>query len=520
MAHSGGALLAAARTHRADPNAPQDSLRMLKYSPLTLVLLLALPVAEPARAGRRLGALEFEPCNLAAPGAPTGVEAQCAHVSVPEDRARPDGRRIDLAVAWVPARRQAEPDPVFLLAGGPGQGARAVYPQLAAAFADLGRTRDVILVDQRGTGGSNPLSCRDAEGKNAFTDVNDDSVEGARRFAERCLAELSAVADVRHYTTAEAVADLDAVREAIGAAQINLYGGSYGTRVAQQYAKTYPQHTRAVVLDSVVPPELVLGSEHARNLDVALTAQLERCRADAGCAAQLPDPAASLARVRARLAEPGLAPVRYRDPTSGEPRSEAPTPAHLALLLRLYAYNPQTASLIPALLSQAEAGDFGLMLAQSRFITGSVGAQIMHGMQLSVSCTEDADELRSDPADAGTVLGHEFVEFALAQCAVWPRGRRPADFRAPLTGDVPVLAISGEFDPVTPPRYGDAVIGRLPNGRHLVLKGQGHTPLGEGCMPKLFAQFIETADARGLDASCLDRLIAPPPAAGLHAWDP
>ena len=140
-------------------------------------------------------------------------------------------------------------------------------------------------------------------------------------------------------------------------------------------------------------------------------------------------------------------------------------------------------------------------------------------MHLSVSCTEDP-ELAIRDADADTILGNSIVELLQAQCAVWPKGARPADFRKPLSGNVPVLAISGEFDPVTPPRYGDEVVKTLPNGRHLVLPGQGHSVLGAGCMPKLFAQFIETTDARALDASCLERLSAQPPFAGNYGWEP
>ncbi|MFY8123911.1 MAG: alpha/beta hydrolase, partial [Silanimonas sp.] len=292
------------------------------------------------------------------------------------------------------------------------------------------------------------------------------------------------------------------------------------TRVAQQYAKTFPQHTRAVVIDSVAPMDLVLGSEHARNLDAALDAQFARCSADPACAKAVPDARAALAQVRDALSQPGLAPVAYRDPTTGERREEVPALGHLTIALRLYSYSPLTATLLPVVLKQAADGDYAPLLAQSRFLMGSLGESIMHGMQLSVMCTEDADEMQPDPADAGTVMGAEFVAFTQAQCAVWPRGQRPADFRAPLTGDVPVLAISGEFDPVTPPRYGDAAIAQLPNARHLVLKGQGHTPINEGCMPKLFAQFIETADAKGLDAACLDRLAPLPPGTGLHGWEP
>jgi len=485
-----------------------------------LALALALPLAAGHAEARRLGSLEFTPCTLPGSGAVAAVEAQCSTLSVPEDRAAPEGRTIELAIAWVPASTEAEPDPVFFLAGGPGQGARASYPSVAPAFADVLRSRHVILVDQRGTGGSNPLACRDAEGRNRFGPEEDLRPEAARAFAEACLASLSARADVRHYTTTDAVADLEAVRQALGAERINLYGGSYGTRVAQQYAKTHPKQTRTVVLDSVVPNRLVLGNEHAKNLQAALAAQFVRCEADAACAGRLPEPMATLARVQADLARPGRAPVAFRHPTTGERREAVPAPGHLALLLRMYSYSPLTATLLPVLLAQADAGDYAPLLAQATLLEESLGEQIMHGMQLSVSCSEDGDGLAADPADAGTVLGTGFIEFMRAQCEAWPRGQRPDDFRAPLTGGLPVLAISGEFDPVTPPRYGEEVIAGLPNGRHLVLKGQGHTPIGVGCMPKLFAQFLETADARGLDARCLERLAPLPPGTGLHGWEP
>lgn len=487
---------------------------------LSVALAAALPLASPSAEARRLGTLDFTPCSLSAPGAPSAVEAQCTTFEVPENRAEPDGRKIALSIAWVPATREAEPDPIFMLAGGPGQGAKASYPVVAGAFGEVNRSRDVILVDQRGTGDSNPLACLDAEGNNAFGDADDESAEGARAFAERCLAELSKKADVRFYTTTDAIADLEAVRIAIGAQKINLYGGSYGTRVAQQFAAAYPQSTRAVVIDSVVPNDLVLGSEHAKNLETTLKAQFARCSADKACAAGLPDPKAALLQVRDALSASGLAPVRYRDPTTGESREEVPTPGHLGILLRMYAYSPVTAVLLPVVLKQALEGDYAPLLAQASFIGGSLGDQIMHGMQLSVSCSEDADELKADPADAGSVIGSEFVAFTKAQCSAWPRGQRRDNFRAPLTGNVPVLAISGEFDPVTPPRYGDAAIAQLSNGRHLVLKGQGHTPIGSGCMPTLFAQFIETADAKALNASCLDRLAPLPPGTGLYGWEP
>jgi len=487
---------------------------------ISLIFVAVLSVEDALADTRRLGSLNFMPCSLSAPGQPSAVEALCTDLEVPENRAEPNGRMISLAIAWVPATRQAEPDPVFMLAGGPGQSAKASYPSVAAAFAEVNRSRDIILVDQRGTGDSNPLDCRDTAALDRFASGVEVNAALAREFATACLAELTDRADVRHYTTTDAIADLEAVRIAIEAPTINLYGASYGTRVAQQYAAAYPQSIRAIVIDSVVPNDLVLGVEHAKNLEQALHAQFGRCQADNACVAALADPLAALAQVRQALASPGLSPVRYRDATTGQWREEIPTMSHLSMLLRLYAYSPLTAVLLPVVINQAVAGDYAALLAQARFVGDSLGDQIMLGLQLAVTCSEDADEMMADPADQGTVMGGEFVAFTLAQCAVWPRGQRRENFRAPLAGDVPVLAISGEFDPVTPPRYGDTAIAQLNNARHLVLKGQGHTVIGSGCMPTLFAQFIESTDASALNASCLDRLAPLPPGTGLYGWEP
>jgi pimeloyl-ACP methyl ester carboxylesterase len=466
----------------------------------------------------RYGALTFKPCSLIAPSM-TAVEAQCATLSVPENYSEPDGRKIELAIALVLADGEAEPDPIVMIAGGPGQSALQSYPLVDRAFADARRHRNVLLIDARGTGSSHPLKCADEQGRSAIADESGDSPSAARAFAERCRDELSKTSDLRFYATADHVQDIDRVRDALGIQQLNIIGISYGTRVAQQYAKRFPQHTRTVTLDSVVPNSLVLGQEHARNLDAALKLQFARCRADAACLRNLGDPEAQIEALRARLRAGNLPAVRYRDPISGDWRSEVPTYGHLSLLLRLYAYQPQAASLLPLIVHDASSGHYESLLAQARSVYSEVSDSIMQGMQLSVTCTDDF-ELAPDPADADTLMGSVFVEFVRAQCTVWPKGKRPDDFRSPLTGNVPVLLISGEFDPVTPPRYADAVVKTLPNGRHLILPGQGHSVLGTGCMPKLFAQFIETANARSLNASCLERLSATPPFAGNYGWEP
>ena len=473
----------------------------------------------PAQAARTLGSLKFEPCTLASQAGVQTVEAQCTHLQVPENHAAPQGRKITLAIAWLPAKGDAEPDPVFMLAGGPGQSARESFPDIAAAFDEVRKKRDIVLVDQRGTGGSNKLLCKDAQGKSAVMDEDSEDLDAARAFAARCAAQLARQADLRFYSTTDAIADLDDVRAAIGAARINLWGGSYGTRVAQQYAKRYPRHTRTITLDGVVPNALVLGSEHARNLEHSLDMQFARCAQDKACANNLGAPRERLDALMKLLASAPPT-VRYRDAITGQAKEEKLTPGHLAMLARMFAYAPAVASLLPLELNEAAQGRYESLMALSKLLSDTIGEQIMHGMQLSVICTEDAGELKADPADASSLLGVAMVEALKAQCEVWPHGQRPADFRQPLKGPLPVLILSGEFDPVTPPRYGDEVARGLPNARHLKIRGQGHNVLPIGCVPKLFARFVDTADAKALDVHCLDKIPYTPPFTGFYGWEP
>ena len=407
------------------------------------------------------------------------------------------------------------PDPVLMLAGGPGQSALEAFPAAVTAFREVLRDRDVLLVDQRGTGGSHALACPEPDATAGADPFGDPAA--ARRFAESCLAGLEA--DVRFYSTSDAVLDLEEVRAAIGATRLNLVGVSYGTRVALEYLRRHPDRIRTVVLDGVVPPELALGADHARNLERALDAHFATCEADATCRSLYGSPRARLDALLEELRrEPQM--VRFRDPLSDVWREEPLTPDAVASVVRLYAYVPQLAAMLPRSLAEAAAGRPEVLMAQAAMIQDLVGEQITYGMQLSVICTEDADRLRIDPADADTLLGNAFVASLLAQCEVWPRGRRPADFNDPVRSERPVLLLSGQLDPVTPPRYGAAVVRHLPNGRHLVAPGQGHNVFGNGCAPLLMGRFIASADAKALDADCLQQLAPPPPFVGSFGWDP
>jgi pimeloyl-ACP methyl ester carboxylesterase len=471
-------------------------------------------------AGRRYGQIAFEPCTLAAPYSTISVEAQCARFEVAENPALPQGRKVALNIAWLPATNEGAgtEDPVLFLAGGPGQSAVEVWPTVDAAFGEVRKQRHVILVDQRGTGRSNPLACRDERGNNAYGEVQDTSADAAVAFARRCAERLQA--DPRYYTTTDAVRDLDAVRAALGAEQINLIGGSYGTRVAQQYAMRHPQHTRSLVLDGVVPNELVLGSEHARNLDEALAQQFKRCQQAPACAEKFgKDQRQQLRALMARLSAQPVQ-VEYRDPSTGHIGTGQVDAATVASLTRMFSYAPHAAALLPLVLGEAEQGRYEPLMSLAKLLENQLGEQFMHGMQLSVICAEDADLLQDNPADRDTVMGGAMNAYLKAQCSAWPTGTRPEDFHAPLKSDAPALLLSGELDPVTPPRYGSQVERHLRNGRHLVLKGQGHGSFGTGCVPKLLGRFMESADARGLDAACLDSLDYVPPFTSFNGWEP
>jgi pimeloyl-ACP methyl ester carboxylesterase len=213
-------------------------------------------------------------------------------------------------------------------------------------------------------------------------------------------------------------------------------------------------------------------------------------------------------------------PLRFRHPVSGEYEDGQLDLGALATVVRLFAYSPTTAALLPRTLARAAAGEPETLLAQARMIGDMVGDQMFHGMQLSVICAEDARKLVADPADADTLLGTAFVEFTQAQCGVWPAGRAPDDFFAPLASDKPVLLLSGEHDPVTPPRYGDSALIGYANGRHLVARGVGHNVLPVGCMPRLLDKFLDSADAKGLDAGCLDALGDTPAFTGSYGPEP
>jgi pimeloyl-ACP methyl ester carboxylesterase len=267
----------------------------------------------------------------------------------------------------------------------------------------------------------------------------------------------------------------------------------------------HPEGVRSIVLDSPVPNTAILGADFARNLEHALKLDFARCTHTPACAKRFGNPYQTLYQLRdAVRADPHT--VTIRDPSSYKDVTRMLNDDSLAAVVRMFAYEPETAALLPLTIDAAAHGDYGPLLGQASLISGDLDADMNNGMQMSVVCSEDADLLKPDPANKDTLLGNRLISAIKTECEVWPHGTRPADFHQPLRGDIPTLVLSGQDDPVTPPRYGKAIVSHLGNARQLVLKGQGHAEVTRGCVPRLMKKFMDTLAPKKLDASCLKAL--------------
>jgi len=439
-------------------------------------------------------------CRLDAPRLPA-VLAFCSELVVPEDRTRPDGPELELFVARVPALAAVpKPDPLVLIAGGPGQSAVDLYLQMRRAFEPVRIERDIVLLDQRGTGRSaEGFACELTEA--AAFDTS--AVEELHDAIYRCLEELDR--DPRFFSTEPAVADLDALREALGVERWNLYGISYGTRVAQRYAARFPDRVRAMILDGVVPVSMPLGPAIASDAQAALEGIFARCAAEPACAERYPELPERFDGLRLRLMQ-GPVSIEVANPRTGKLETRLFSSSDLAGVVRLMSYSSPTASLLPLAIDDAYEGDYTLLAAQVDILTSDLAAAISMPMHNSVVCTEDVPFYPSVGVHEDTYLGTSVVDALEAICEIWPATPADADVKRPLEFGGPVLLLSGELDPVTPPRYAAQVMAAgLANAKHVIVGGQGHGMAGIGCAPRLIARFVETASVDAVDASCLVR---------------
>jgi pimeloyl-ACP methyl ester carboxylesterase len=480
-------------------------IRIATWMPPVLCLLALVCAAAQAGQEPPEAELGLETCELVVPGTPLSTVGECGWLNVAENPDEPEGRRIDIHVARIPARgRVVEADPLVFFAGGPGQAATESWPIVAQALRKVNETRDILLVDQRGTGQSNPLKCPEIELDEALAQDWDELYRTTRE----CLG--SVVGDPRFYTTTIAMHDIDAARAALGYDKVNLFGGSYGTRAAQVYLRLFPERVRTVVLDGVVPQTLALGTEHAAKLDQTLRRVLTACDADPECGEAFPGTAEELSALARRLEEQPVE-VTLEHPSTGEPVTLNYDREVLASSLRFLSYSSDTQAMLPLLIHEASQEQrFDRLASQMLIAATGLQQSISQGMEMSVMCAEDYPLFPEEPGTDGYLMGDMIHKAVAIQCSVWPRGPVPEGFHEPVTADVPVLLLSGELDPVTPPEYGDAVAAHFPRATHLVAPGQGHIVTTRGCMGDLVSEFIAAGDFADMDTGCMMQMSRTP----------
>jgi pimeloyl-ACP methyl ester carboxylesterase len=451
------------------------------------------------------GLAKLKPCRL------PGIDEKllCGQLTVFENRQTRAGRTIELNVVVLPAFDQkTKAEPLFDLAGGPGAAATEGARFYAEEGKEYRRRRDVVLVDQRGTGKSNPLSVpREKTPQRYLSEMYSvDYVKSLRQTLEQR-------ADLTQYTTSIAMDDLDDVRAWLGYDRINLLGTSYGTRAALVYLRQYPERVRTVTLIGVAPTYLKMPMYHAQAAARAMELLLHQCEQDAHCHAAFPQIRDDWLNILAQL-EREPAKVNYSPPDKGGPVMLEVQRGVFAEKIRTWMYNRDQASRIPLIIHQAAHGDFGPFLREA--IRPSIPDFIADGMYLSVTCAEDVpfiDQAEAARLNAGNPFGNYRVFQQTRACGMWPQGKIPADFREPVSSNIPVLIFSGNMDPVTAPQRGEEVARYLPNSRHVIIPQAGHGVDGltePECADRIIMEFMEKGDAKQLNVSCVERMAPPP----------
>lgn len=438
----------------------------------------------------------------------TPPDAECLRLSVAEDPDNPAGRHISLNILRVPAVTPAVDDPLFVIVGGPGGAAVRSAHQYLPYFRGLQQKRDIVFVDQRGTGESNPLQC--PFDTVAFAQL-DDAAKHRRgsEMAAACVADLDA--NLEFYTTPYAVQDLEQVRLALGYKQLNLWGVSYGTRVILEYLRRYPEAVRTSVLDGAAPVAIQLPKFLEQDAGRALELIFHQCAEEPACFETYGDLRAGWLALLERLkAQPET--VVLSHPRSQEEIATYISPSVLSAWVRLTLYSRELAPLLPQAIQRAISHDFSMFGTISLLLTEEITEQLSAGMQTVVLCGEDfqypaAAETDSVPdqvairSDTSLLPLADATVFA-ALCEHFPAGNVPPDYFMPVQSDVPTLLLSGEFDPVTPPHWGELVAQNLSNSHHLVVAGAHHGVTMQGCVPRLVRKFIEAGRVDAIDPEC------------------
>ena len=466
-----------------------------------LLVVLASLLAGPAAAA------ELKSCRL------RGVEheALCGVVKRPLDPAQPQGRSIDVHYAVLPAlARNKKPDPVFFFAGGPGQSAIDTAGTVAALLGRFTNRRDIVLIDQRGTGRSAPLACDADDPQRPLAEQFD--LQRLRERQAACFDKLKTLphGDFAQYTTTIAMADADAVREALGAAQVNLVGASYGTRAALEYLRQFPRAVRRAVIDGAAPPDMVLPASFSSDNQAALDALFDACEKDSACASHEPG---LRERWRALLASLPRT-VTLAHPMSGRSETVDLTRDGLLAMVRGPLYAPLLASALPAAIGDATRGRWAPLAGLALSFGNARSLRIAEGMHFAVVCAEDFPRLASAADRPGADFGGTFAALYEHTCPRIVRGAVPEAFYRMPTAPSAVLVLSGGIDPVTPPRHGQRVADALgANARHVVVPNAGHGVMAIGCMRDVLYRFVDAPDdaaALAVDAGCVTSIPRPP----------
>jgi len=468
----------------------------------TLVFLTSSAAAQPPR-------LDLKPCTL--PGVDAAAKPTCGTLTVYENRAARSGRTIGLRVVVFRATGPTRaPDPIFFIAGGPGSS--VVNDEAAFLARDPGglrARRDLVLVDQRGTGGSHPIDCVFYGPPDSLQAFLGDFMPPAA--VRRCRETYAKDTDLTQYTTTIAVDDLDDVRAALGATQINLSGGSYGTRAAQEYMRRHPDRVRSATLFGLVPPSERIPQHFARDAQSSLDAIVAECAADAACRGAFPRLGDDIREVFDGLRR-SPARVTVEHPRTNQPVTVSLSRDMVAETLRYMLYQSGSASLVPAAMHQAATGDFTWLARRSLRARWADGKGTFDGLYAAITCAEDVPmtDAALESAEAkGTFLGDYRMRNQRAACEVWGRSPVPADFVTPVRSKAAVLLVTGALDPVTPPRNADEVARTLPNSVKVVVPSGGHGLDGlEGlsCIDRLQHDVIERGSVVGLDTSCVSKI--------------
>lgn len=454
----------------------------------------SIPQTSPAP---RPGLIEkLKPCHM--PG--VDEEVRCGRYEVYENRAAGKGRKIGLNIVVLPAEgSDVAADPLVFLAGGGVVPATSYASFLRKAFPNLRRQRDILLVDQRGSGGSNALEC-DLSTEPTNAQYRDDA-----RFlnaVRRCRSELEQKADLRYYTTPIAMDDLDEIREWLGYPRLNLFGVSYGTTASMVYLRQHPDRVRTVVLQGAIPFDVPMWLEYPRSSQQSLDQAFAACARQPACRDAFPKLESEFTSILKRLAEKPVT-VKVRPEENG-PEVEVTIDAEVVrtFVFRTL-YSASRIHDLPLLVHLAYQGDYQRI---ARTFASREEGGIPKGVYLSIVCNEN---MQFDPesltaATAGTFVGGFRLGREISACREWVRGWLPPDFWKPVKSNVPALVLNGALDSVTPPRYAQRVAEALGNARHVVLPNRGHNDT-DPCVCGMIEAFVIAGSMQGLDTGCLEK---------------